>query len=57
MSEKCELCGKKIETTFLEKPQGTMVKLKDGDKNKIVYVCPNCQKKFCNKLKDELKKK
>ena len=55
MSNKCELCDKKIETTFLDKAKGTIVKVKEEDKNKICYVCSDCQKKYGNKLKDKLK--
>ena len=54
---KCELCQRKIETTFLEKLNGTAVKMKDGDKNKLYYVCSDCQKKFGKDLKDEISKK
>ena len=54
MSDKCELCGKKIEETFLGKLNGTIVKIKTGDSNNIYYVCNDCQKKFGNKLKEEL---
>jgi len=56
MTEKCDLCGRKIEETFLGKLEGTMVKVKEGEKNKICYVCPECQKKRKN-LKEELGKK
>ena len=56
MTKKCALCNAKIEETFLEKLEGTAVKIKEGDKNKIFYVCPECQKKHKN-LKEELKKK
>ncbi len=38
---KCDICGGKIETTFLKKIQGTIVKDKNG---KQKHVCPNCQK-------------
>jgi len=54
---KCKLCGKEIEETFLGKPKGTIVKIKEGDKNKICYVCGECQKRYGNKLRDELSKK
>ena len=54
---KCHLCDTKIEETFLEKPIGTIVKIKKGEKNEIYHICPNCQRQFGNKLKEELKKK
>jgi len=37
---KCEICGKKIETTFMNKIVGTYYK--KGRKKKA--VCPACQK-------------
>ncbi|MBU0666730.1 MAG: hypothetical protein ABIC91_07755 [Nanoarchaeota archaeon] len=39
---KCDLCGKKIEQTFLGKILGSYVKNKKGKKH---AVCPDCQKK------------
>jgi len=43
---KCEICGKGIAFTFLEKPKGTYVK--DG-KGKVRTVCFECQSKFTSK--------
>jgi len=40
---KCNLCGNKIETTFLGKLLGTKV----GDR----YLCSNCQSKHGNDIK------
>lgn len=57
MSEKCSLCGKKIEETFLGKLSGTIVKIRKGEANEIFYACDDCQKKFGNKIKEELSKK
>jgi hypothetical protein len=57
MSEKCDLCGRKLEETFLTKFSGTIVKIKKGDKNKTCYACPDCQRQHGNKLKEELAKK
>lgn len=37
---KCDICGKRIEETFLRKPIGTFVKDKKGKKH---MVCKNCQ--------------
>lgn len=43
---KCEICHEKIETTFLSKIRGTLIK-----KGKKTYaVCSNCQKKLKNKI-------
>jgi len=54
MSEKCELCNEEIKETFLGKLDGAVVKVKDGDKNKLYYACSGCQKKHGDKLKEEL---
>lgn len=43
---KCEICGKGIATTFLEKIKGTRVK---DNKGKLRVVCFECQ----SKLKDK----
>jgi len=48
MSKKCSICKEKIETTFLEKIQGTQIG-KD-------FVCSNCQKKHGDKAKEMLNK-
>jgi len=48
---KCKLCGGKIETTFLKKIQGTMIKDNNG---KQQYVCPNCQRANKDKNLKEL---
>ena len=56
MAEKCELCSEAVEIAVLGKPIGTTVKIKEGEKNVKKYVCPQCQKKFGNKLKEELLK-
>lgn len=57
MTEKCALCGEKIEETFLGKLDGTLIKIKDEKKNKnhTYYVCANCQKKF-SEVKAEVMK-
>ena len=57
MAEKCFLCGKKIEEIFLGKKKGTVVKIGEKGKNKIYYICDDCQKKFKNKVKEEVLKK
>jgi len=55
MANKCEICGEKIEETFLGKPKGSVIKVKKNNKNELRYVCDSCQKKYGNKIKDELK--
>jgi hypothetical protein len=48
---KCELCGKKIETTFMNKIVGTYYT--SGKKKKA--VCPDCQKNNSEKdIKEKL---
>lgn len=43
---KCEICGKAVATTFLEKLKGTFVK---DEKGKPHSVCFECQSRFKNK--------
>lgn len=43
---KCEICGKKIQETFLKKLVGSYVKDEKGKKH---AVCSECQKKFQKK--------
>lgn len=54
---KCDLCGKEIEEAFLGKIKGSVVKIKEKDRNKLFYVCPECQKKHKGKIKEEIGKK
>ncbi len=42
----CEICGKKLATTFMEKLIGTYVKDSKGKKHS---VCFECQHKFAEK--------
>jgi len=39
---KCDICHETIETTFLNKIKGTIMKI--GKKQK--YVCSDCQRKY-----------
>jgi len=49
----CSLCGKKIETTFLNKIVGTIVK----HKGKKYFICNECQKRFSSEnFKEEVLK-
>ncbi|MDP3765373.1 MAG: hypothetical protein Q8R04_02570 [Nanoarchaeota archaeon] len=43
---KCTICGKSIDTTFLNKIIGTHVK---DNKGKLHAICFECQKKFNSK--------
>jgi len=45
---KCSVCSKKIETTFLNKILGTMMKVDGKEK----HICPECQGKL--KTKEEI---
>ncbi|MBN2052938.1 hypothetical protein JW756_05520 [Candidatus Woesearchaeota archaeon] len=40
---KCDVCGKKIETTFLNKIIGTVIR---DEKGKKKTVCNECQKRY-----------
>jgi hypothetical protein len=46
---KCDVCGQKIQTTFLGKLVGTVVKDSNG---KQKNVCRNCQSKHGSSLKE-----
>jgi ribosome-binding protein aMBF1 (putative translation factor) len=49
---KCEICGRKIETTFLNKVVGTVARDAKGKKK---TVCNECQKKYsATKIKEML---
>lgn len=54
--EKCILCDEEIELILLEKPLGTVVKIKTGDVNEKYLVCRNCQIKYKDNLKKEVQK-
>ncbi len=43
MTEKCILCGNQIQEQY-GKLQGTILKVKEDNKNKFIYVCSDCQK-------------
>ena len=49
---KCDLCGQKVPTTFLNKLLGTVIKDKNGKKKTI---CSDCQRKYSKEdIKDLL---
>ena len=54
MAEKCALCKEKIKTTFLDKVDGTIIKIKKDKKTEKVYVCSSCQKEQKDKLKEKV---
>lgn len=43
MAKKCVICDKGIEEEY-GKLQGTIVKVKEDNKNRFIYVCSDCQK-------------
>jgi hypothetical protein len=49
---KCKICKNKIDTTFLNKRIGTVIKDEKGKKHDI---CFDCQKKFKNDKEEMLK--
>ncbi|MFH0831407.1 MAG: hypothetical protein V1886_00880 [archaeon] len=44
----CSICSAELKETFLGKIDGAIVKVNEQGKNKIVYFCPECQKKEKN---------
>jgi len=42
MQKKCALCNKKIEEEY-NKLKGTILKVKENNKNHQIYVCSQCQ--------------
>jgi len=57
MSNKCEICQKDLEMTFLNKIKGTIIKSGVGESSKKHYVCSSCQKEFKDKIKERIKNK
>lgn len=54
---KCILCDSEIEVGILDKPNGTIVKIrKEEQKSENYPVCSSCQKKHKNNLKKEVEK-
>jgi len=56
MAEKCGLCGKEIEETFLKKIRGSIIKINKSGKNEFYYVCSECQKEHGDKIKEKIGK-
>lgn len=44
MAKKCVICSGSIEEEY-GKLQGTIVKVKEDNKNQFIHVCSSCQKK------------
>ena len=56
MTDKCEICGERIEENFLGKINGTTVKVKKNTKTGFAYVCSSCQKEHKEKIKELVSK-
>ena len=54
MAEKCELCKAEIETNYIGKLVGTIIKTGEGETSKSHYICGDCQKEHKDKLKEKL---
>jgi len=54
MKEKCALCSDELKKTFLDKLDGTRIKIGKEENSKIYFICSNCQKENKNNLKEKL---
>lgn len=43
MTKKCIVCSKEIEEEY-GKLKGTALRIKENNKNNLIYVCSECQK-------------
>ena len=43
MGKKCVICGNSVEEEY-GKLKGTAIKVKENNKNQLIYVCSTCQK-------------
>lgn len=57
MIQKCVLCNEEIGTTFLDKLDGTVVKLGEGESSKKFHICSACQKEHGDGLRDKVSKR
>ena len=53
--EKCNICGEKVGETFLNKINGTIIKIKKDGKNEKKFICNACQKEHRTKLRRMIK--
>ena len=51
---KCAICSQDIEETFLGKLNGTVLRMKNGDKVKEYWVCGRCQKEYGDGIKKKM---
>ena len=54
MVQKCVLCCGEIGMTFLDKLEGTVVKIGEGEVSKKFYICSTCQKEHGENLKEKV---
>lgn len=54
MVQKCALCNEEIGTTFLDKLDGTVVKIGEDETSKKFHVCSACQKEHRDKLVEKI---
>ena len=43
MAKKCVICNEEVKEEY-GKLKGTLVKVKENNKNQLIYVCSTCQK-------------
>jgi transposase-like protein len=53
---KCELCSNEMGESFLGKLNGTVIKIIKENKTTFHYVCSDCQKKYKDKVKEQITK-
>ncbi|MDD3263272.1 MAG: hypothetical protein PHT94_00060 [Candidatus Nanoarchaeia archaeon] len=51
---KCKICNNEIQKTFLNKILGTYVKVKKNEKNELIPICKDCQKKGMDYIKEKI---
>lgn len=51
---KCEICGKEIGETFLGKIKGSIFRTVENKREKIHYICSECQNKNKGKTKEQI---
>lgn len=54
MMAKCEICKDEVGVTFLNKLDGTLIRINKNNVLKKYYICSSCQKKYKEELKKQL---
>ena len=57
MADKCVICEESVGKLFLDKIDGTIVKVKKEKGNENFLVCSDCQKEHKEKLKEKVSEK